>query len=80
MTKLTPGAHIILAVTINAASHRRTIGYFGYDIHLCYLAVAHFAGHSGIEMGPMIPVNPTWQNVDASPWNRCGRLRKLGQL
>jgi len=74
------GARIILAVTIDAAGHRRDVRYFRHDFHLFHRAMTHFAGHFGFEMRTVIPVNPARHHVDANPGNWLIRFRKLREF
>jgi hypothetical protein len=76
----TSSARVVLAMARDAAGHRRNVGHLAHDVHLCYLPMARFAGHLRLQMGTMIPVNPTWQNVDSGPRDGGTRLCKLREL
>lgn len=73
-------ADIFFAMTVNATGHRGNVRYLGHDFHLLHLAVAQFAGHLGLQMRAMVPVNPARDDVHADPGNRFVKFCKLSQF
>lgn len=65
----------VLHMTFEANAHGGDAGCFRHALHLLYLAVAHLAFHSRVQVLAMRPVYAREDFIDAHPGDRLIRLR-----